>query len=79
MSLAEAADLNPPRSRGPLCSVRVARDEMDEDDRKLLDEWLADRRVPATRITRILVTAGYKVGSDAVSRHRNGECGCRNA
>lgn len=80
MSLKDAAGITPARNQGPKCSVGSAIEEMDAEDRAQLDDWLAMplKDMAHSRLTRILRTAGFKVGADAVARHRNGGCACRN-
>jgi hypothetical protein len=79
MTLREAEALVPEVKRGPECSLMVVRAQLDDQDRDLLDAWLATPKseMTHTRLSRILKTAGFVVGDSAVSRHRNGECGCR--
>jgi hypothetical protein len=75
MGFSEA--LNSQRVRkGPACIVCTALDEMDKQDAADLANALQThpRQIPDVFIMRALRSVGFKVGAQAVGKHRRGEC-----
>ena len=66
-----------PPAKGPRCTVSVALDALDRDDRHTLLGWLNDRDVSAGRIAAAVRSgAGVPLTITTVHRHRRHECGC---
>lgn len=65
--------------KGPLCSVKVAKDKMDAKERAALDSALGNHAIPSTRLANALTENGHPVKPDAVRRHRKrgSADGCR--
>lgn len=69
-------------SRGkPICGVATLRCTLSSEPELLADfeHALADDGTYATVLSRVLDSMGYKIGSDAIQRHRRGECHCGRA
>jgi hypothetical protein len=62
--------------KGPACSVQLLLADLDEDDRQVLTEALADTKIAGTAIARALLKEGHRVGSHVLNRHRRGMCSC---
>lgn len=62
------------RRKGPRCGVGRALECLDEADK--LRAALAADHIGPTSIHRWLLARGVKVGTNAISRHRRGECAC---
>lgn len=67
--------------KGPPCRFREygLLDEdgpLDDVDRLVLADYLADPKVTHAAISRALQAEGFKVGQGTVARHRKGECQC---
>lgn len=77
-TLSEAENDETIRSRkGPPCTVGIALSQLDKADASTLLEWLADDKRQHVWIARALRKhADTHVQPAAISRHRNGECGC---
>lgn len=60
------------RKSGPECLVCAAVRDSDESDD--ITAALADPSMTNAAIKRGLIAIGYKVGPDAVGRHRRSEC-----
>ena len=54
----------------------IARLDLTDAERAILDAWLADDRYSARRISERLAEDDYQVSYQIVSRHRAGTCGC---
>lgn len=74
MSLADALKTHAPTRKGPMCTVCSLLGQLDKGDRKALDGALADISYTHNGISRALRAEGHNVASQAVSRHRKGEC-----
>ena len=75
MPLAE--HLPAPARRGPRCTVSVALDQLDRDDRHTLVAWLGDPDITARRIAAAVQSAtSLSLTVTTVHRHRRQECGC---
>jgi len=58
---------------------RLYAEELDDDDRIVLIEWVFKRKFGAPNITKGLHEGGFSIGQDSVQRHLTSKCGCRNA
>lgn len=78
MKLNLNAQLNtgPKVRKGPPCTMRTVLEALNDDDRKALEEALADRTQPHTHIFRVLRDNGVNISINTVHRHRRGECAC---
>lgn len=78
MAFADALNAEVKRTiiKGPPCSVGVTLDVMSQTDADALQEALHNPNVASMDIVRALNAEGYRVGANAVSRHRRGHCNC---
>ena len=76
MSLRDMFADEPDRRPNTRCSIAALLDTLNDDDRIVLVEMLADPLVTHTRIARSLRRAGHQVGDYTVGRHRSGGCLC---
>lgn len=77
MGLLDAAD--PPGDRrrpGGKCATGQILRRLDDDDRTLLLEWIADRSFAAKAISVKLAEVGVQVAHGSIERHRRGDCVC---
>jgi len=75
--VALAEHLPAPARRGPRCTVSVALDQLDRDDRLTLITWLDDSAITGRRIAAAVRSAtGLALTVTTVHRHRRHECGC---
>ena len=66
-----------PAQKGPRCTVSVALDQLDRDDRHTLVAWLGDETIAARRIAAAVQSAtSLSLTVTTVHRHRRQECGC---
>lgn len=59
---------------GPRCSFTQL--DLDDADARDLEHALADGRVPASAISRVLIARGYPIKPQTVNRHRRRICDC---
>ncbi len=62
--------------KGPPCSIGATLAALDPTDASDLADALADEAIAATVIARVMTARGYKLGNQAVGRHRRGDCNC---
>lgn len=62
--------------KGPPCSVGLVLDEMADTDAQALQSALDTANIPATHIVGALRQLGHRIGSQAILRHRRGDCKC---
>lgn len=74
VSLADALAQVTPAHIGVRCYTCVAVQLMDEKDRAVFDEALANRELSNPMIAKALRAAGYEVSRGSLARHRRGEC-----
>lgn len=66
-----------PNRRVYPCNVKTLLDELDESDRKILEEALADRKKWSPYgLHHALKLRGIKLNDKAITKHRSGECSC---
>ena len=66
-----------PNKRTYECRVIVIRSELDEPDKKILDEALADEKTwSAYALSKALIGRGLVVQDKAIKKHRDGLCVC---
>lgn len=77
MSLRSAAETVDNRKPGPRCSVAILRLQLDDLDRKTLDDWL-DPASGKTNvwIAEVLAADGKKFSDSTIGRHRKRKCSC---
>lgn len=75
----DALATTPPARRGPLCTVAVILDALDEPAAVKVREVLDTSQVSATQIADALTGNGHPVQAPAVARHRRrgASNGCR--
>jgi len=66
-----------PNKRIYECRVLVVRSELDDSDRKILDDALADEKTwSAYALSKALIGRGIIVQDKAIKKHRDGLCIC---
>ena len=55
---------------------KIARFDLDEEDREALGRHLAGRKISLPVIQRHLAAGGFEVSVNLLSRHRSGQCAC---
>lgn len=77
MGFADAlTEADKPPVKGPRCSVGVTLDEMSETDAQALQSALDNPGVRHSTIADALNAEGYRIGRDAIQRHRRDQCQC---
>lgn len=74
--LGEVRSAQAAHRRGGRCSVSVAIDAMEGQDRKDLMAALADESIYGSTLSRVLKARGHRVPPEAIQRHRRGACAC---
>lgn len=74
LSLLEAYSELRPEKR--VCTVGKIIGELDETDREVLSQWLADDHMTSYSVSRLLTHVGHVVHRNTVADHRNGSCLC---
>jgi hypothetical protein len=75
MSLKEAIAKEPPvYNQG--CRVKKILKEMSEEDRKVLNDSLADEEIQTALLVRALKSEGFSISVHSAGRHRRGDCSC---
>lgn len=70
-------ELEPARSNGGVCSVKTFVESQTDPE-----EWVElvdDKSIQHARLHRLMRKHGFEQTSNAVSRHRNGQCVCGRA
>ena len=60
----------------PTCRVRTVLDQLDENDRKALEDYLTDENWLAHRLSQALRDRGVRISPNPITRHRRGQCSC---
>jgi hypothetical protein len=69
-------DLKPPVRQFP-CKVRTVLSELDDKDKKILIDALADTAAwPHKTLSNALKTRGVQLVDSSIQRHREGNCSC---
>lgn len=63
---------------GQVCTVRTMLEDAG-DQRDEIAELIADKRVTASSLSRLLRDHGYEISQGTITRHRRKECTCDNA
>jgi uncharacterized protein YutD len=64
------------RPTGKRCALKVARDDMNEEQLAKLNAALEEMDISSRVISEVLDRWGYIVGPQSISRHRRQECAC---
>lgn len=68
------------RYSGPCFLMRSADEKLDDNDKKILLQALADKKFSALRLSTQLTEHGFEISENVIRRHRIGSCACaRNA
>ena len=66
-----------PNKRVYQCSVAVRRKSLDDNDKKILDDALADTQTWSHYgLSQALINRGIKIFDKAIKKHREGTCSC---
>jgi hypothetical protein len=68
-------DLTPKKQFRP-CAVRTLLSKLEEKDRKILIEALANPEWQSKTLARELSSRGLLISDHPIGRHRKGECSC---
>jgi len=69
--------LEPPRNLVYTCKVDLLKDELSEDDYKILMEAINDRQKwGAKTLNKALAERGLSLADTTITRHRNKQCAC---
>ena len=74
MGLKDALEAQTRQRPGFRCSVCKLLDELPKDDATALRDALRDPQVQGSQIARALMSEGYDVKQNTVTRHRRGDC-----
>lgn len=58
------------------CGMAVLLEALDDKDRAVVVQALADESINANAISRTLAANGHKASHQTVQRHRRGQCSC---
>lgn len=74
MALGDALAAARNRSHGTRCRVCALLDDLVKDDAAALRDALADPKLAATTISRVLAAEGHNLPAYSIARHRRGDC-----
>ena len=65
-----------PRKQKRNCAVVTLKNNLDEKDAKLLEEYMQDEFWTAYKLSIALADRGLKIAADSLRRHMRGICSC---
>jgi len=74
--LGEVREAQAAHRKGLPCSVSVALEGLQGEDRKDFEEALADESIYGSTLSRVLKARGFVVPQESIQRHRRGVCAC---
>jgi PP-loop superfamily ATP-utilizing enzyme len=70
-------NLEPIKNRVYYCKVDILKDELSEEDYKILTEAVNNKeKWQARTLSRALLERGLKLADTTIGKHRNKECAC---
>jgi len=75
MGLKEALDQEP-EVINQVCRIYAIKKKMSAEDKKVLEESLANPEVSTAGLCRALKKEGFSISIHAIGRHRRGDCIC---
>jgi hypothetical protein len=76
MPLRNAAEKVDARQPAPKCHVAILRLQLDDLDRKFLDDLLKDTSRTNVYISEVVAADDHSLSEFSIGRHRKGRCSC---